>query len=687
MDANRAEHLKHRKTGIGPKIGRLVATSIFVATLAVALSLAYIKVHQDIAQKRQQLANTGYVLASSVADSLLKENTKASLAILSATSRIPEIRSLLVVNAKNQVHASMGQTTYLESELAGSTNSDLSLLSKGVLPVAVDVIKGGERVGRLIMLADITDMRKSFIWTLITTVLAAISAAILGFLVSRPLQQNIVNPIVSLTSRISAIRKSRGYGHDILDPAAEGEVAVLVENFNGLMSDIRFRDDTLRKIAFFDQLTGLANRASFENSLDDWIKSHADAPLPGAVAHFTIHGFNNLNDAFGQTVGSAILLNVAAAINEAAGPDGLAARIGGNDFAVLFENVRTLQQAEQQIASIQAAFYAPLKIMQLELNVSLCTAMVMLADVAVKSKYEILRCAGLAISEAKLMGSGSTIFYIPALSEKLQREVEMGQELRNAIADGEMLLHYQAQFDFQTQRITGFEALARWQHPQRGFIPPNLFIPVAERNGLIVMLGDWVLLEACKQAKQWLDTDAHPRKISVNISPAQILEAGFVSKVNAALAQTNLPPHLLCLEITETLFLGASMDAVRIILAQLEELGVKLALDDFGTGYSSLGYLAKLPFHTIKIDRSFVAKADASPRRMKILQSVIAMCHSLGMRVVAEGAETDAELVMLRSLAADEVQGFGIARPLPAKAAFEKAYEVDSNSTALAKSA
>ncbi len=667
--------------GIGNRIGRLVALSVFSAILIVATAMAYIQVNRDIETRRSNLGNTGFVMASGVADALVAKNRNAALGTFRAASRIPEIRSITVYDQNNIAFASMGQAIYLESDFVKGQHSNLTLLFKGTMPVAVDIIKGGEKQGRLLMLADISKVRENFLATLLSTSLAAAFAGLVGMLASLPLQRRIVAPVVNLTTNISAIRQTRNYNRDITEKTAEGEVAVLVKSFNSLMSDIRFRDDSLKRIAYFDQLTGLASRASFDVTLQEFLASgNAGQLRKGAVASLIIHGFRHLNDAFGQTIGNAILLNVAAVMRDKAGPNATVARMGGNEFAILFESVSSIEEAELLLADVQSAFYVPLKILHLELRINMTCGMILLAQLPAASAESALRAAALALANAKNLGPGRAVIYRPEMTEAMKRETELDQDLRHAIGNDEMQLHYQIQYDFGTGRVTGYEALARWKHPERGFISPALFIPAAERNGLIVSLGDWVLFDACRQGRAWLDAGHVSRKISVNVSPAQLLEAGFVNKVKSALDDNDFPAPQLCLEITESLFLGTTMATVQHVLKSLSDLGLQLALDDFGTGYSSLGYLAKLPFHTIKIDRSFVAGADTATRRRDILSSIIAMCHSLGMGVVAEGAETPGELKMLEDLKADQVQGFGIARPVAASDLMDKVAEVEGKS-------
>lgn len=667
--------------GIGKRIGWLVAVSVFGAIVTVSTSLAFFQVTRDIATRRSNLETTGFVLASSVTDALIANNRDAALSTFRSASRIPNIRSITVYDPDNKAFASMGQAIYLESDLVTGSQNNLALLFKGTMPIAVDIIKGGEKQGRLLMLADISDVRQGFLSTLFSTCLAAAFAGLVAMLASIPLQRRIVTPVVNLTTAMSAIRQSRNYNRDIVEKAAEGEVAILVKNFNGLMSDIRFRDESLRRIAYFDHLTGLASRASFDITLQEFlVKNTVEQVQKGAVASIIIHGFRHLNDAFGQTIGNAILLNVAAVLRDKAGQHSIVARRGGNEFAILFENVSSMEEAELALAEVQSAFYVPLKILHLELNITLSCGMVLLEQLPAASAETSLHAAALALASAKAMGQGRAMIYRPEMADAMKRETQLDQDLRHAIGNGEMQLHYQIQYDFRSGRVAGFETLARWNHPERGFISPTLFIPTAERNGMIVMLGDWVLRDACRQGRAWLDAGHVARKISVNVSPAQLLEAGFITKVKAALDEHDFPAAQLCLEITESLFLGTTMATVQQILKSISEIGVQLALDDFGTGYSSLGYLAKLPFHTIKIDRSFVAGADMASRRREILSSIIGMCHSLGMDVVAEGAETPGELKMLEDLNADQVQGFCIAKPVAASDLLAKVAEVESKS-------
>jgi len=253
------------------------------------------------------------------------------------------------------------------------------------------------------------------------------------------------------------------------------------------------------------------------------------------------------------------------------------------------------------------------------------------------------------------------------MDEAAQNRLSLSRDLRLALENGDIEARYQPQFDMRTGRVSGYEALARWTHPLLGDIPPGEFIPLAESYGLIGGIGSVMLRTACGQAKAWLDAGQPERTMAVNISAAQLLHGDIVAEVANVLAETGLPPHLLVLELTESVFIDHGEDHIRTILSQIEAQGVKLALDDFGTGYSSLGYLKDLPFHTLKIDRCFVNDIETDSAQRALLAGILGLGRGLGMRLVAEGVETNAQVEILRSWDCDMIQGFYFAQPKTAE--------------------
>jgi EAL domain-containing protein (putative c-di-GMP-specific phosphodiesterase class I) len=293
-----------------------------------------------------------------------------------------------------------------------------------------------------------------------------------------------------------------------------------------------------------------------------------------------------------------------------------------------------------------------------------------------KSSDELMQRADLALYSAKRQGRGFIHFYHFSMETAAKETTEIAFGLRHAIANNELEIYYQPQCSLHTGNVYGFECLLRWKHPVRGIVPPSQFIPLAESTGLITEIGKWVLRNSCVQACTWLAKGHARREISVNVSATQILRADFVHDVTTILRETGLPPHLLCLELTESVFIGKSTAKVRKILEECKDLGVLLALDDFGTGYSSLSYLERLPFDKLKIDLSFVSGCENDNAKRKILGGIIMLSHSLGMEVVAEGVETRGELSLLRDLGADHVQGFALSRPVPANKALAAAQAI-----------
>ena len=670
--------------GIGRRMSRLLALATFFAVLLAALAHTVLQTRRELQNQMLSMQATALALAAATGDAVVEVDRPKALSALTAVSRIPNILMANIVLTDNSTFATMGQTAYLDDDVVTQSDSSIMLLYRGLLPVSVDIIKGGEVRGRLLVVGDIRGLRSQVFSSVLTTFSFALLAALVGVVASRPLQRRIVVPLTDLTRTIQDIRASRNYAAALPDDDRADEVGVMVKSFNGLMRDIRSRDDALQKLAYHDPLTGLGNRVSFQRSLDEWMERPA-VGSSGAVALVNIHGFRAMNDAFSHSIGDALLMTVAATIKAAVAEDVTLARYGGDEFALLLRAVESIDDVEKALARVQADFVKPLQIGDLELHVTLTAGAVLLAGRAGETDVvdSVLRQVDLALADAKSQVAGKVAFFRPELAHVVQEDTTVGQALRQAAKAGDFELHYQAQFDLRANRVSGFEALVRWKHPVRGPMSPGVFIPLAERIGLISVIGDWVLVEGCKQAATWYQQGLPERIMSINVSPAQILAAGFVEKVRAALQTSRLPAHLLCLELTESMFVGSRYAETVFVLETLARDGVKLALDDFGTGYSSLGYLSKLPFHSIKIDRAFVSGIDKNTRKRGMLKSIIDMVHVLGMTVVAEGAETTEEVNLLQQLGVEKVQGYALARPLPADIAMARASEIDRTYQAL----
>jgi len=357
-------------------------------------------------------------------------------------------------------------------------------------------------------------------------------------------------------------------------------------------------------------------------------------------------------------------MRVAALLRDELGPRVFIARLGGDEFAVLAEGSVMSDAALTALADrLIVRLSGAMDLTEGEAFVGATIGIARLPEHGATAETAV-RNADLALYTAKEAGRGRAQLFEPVYAEAVDQRLDLARHLRHAVETGALKAHYQPQVDLRTGGVTSFEALLRWTHPNRGPISPAEFIPIAESSGLIVDLGRWVLREACRQGRAWLDTGLPPRSISVNVSLAQIWNLDFEKEVAAVLAETGFPAKLLCLELTESRFVDHTEQRISRTLQALSALGLRLALDDFGSGYSSLGYLTRLPFDWLKVDRAFVDGISTAPEKPKLLSGIIALSHGLGMTVVAEGVELPAEMDVLIGLDCDLVQGFVMSPPI-----------------------
>jgi len=435
----------------------------------------------------------------------------------------------------------------------------------------------------------------------------------------------------------------------------------------GTVQDVTERKEAERQLemlAYTDPLTALANRALFKRQLAALIEGCALDGRGGALLLIDLDRFKEVNDSLGHAAGDELLIRVAGALRLELGPRAFIARLGGDEFAVLVEGCGMSDAALTGLADrIIARLSGPVDLTEGEAFIGATVGIARLPEHGGAAETA-MRNADLALYMAKEAGRGRAQLFEPVHAQAVDQRLDLGRHLRHAVEAGALTAHYQPQVDLRTGRVTGFEALLRWTHPERGPISPTEFIPIAESSGLIVDLGLWVLREACRQGRAWLDAGLPPRSVSVNVSPAQVWSMDFETAVSAVLAETGLPAELLCLELTESLFVDHTEQRISRTLTALSGLGVRLALDDFGSGYSSLGYLTRLPFDRLKVDRAFVDGVSTAPEKRKLLGGIIALSRGLGMKVVAEGAELPAEVDVLGELDCDLVQGFVFSPPV-----------------------
>jgi diguanylate cyclase (GGDEF)-like protein len=412
-----------------------------------------------------------------------------------------------------------------------------------------------------------------------------------------------------------------------------------------------------------DLLTGLPNRRLFRDRLEQALRRvRRDGGRIG-VFYLDLDHFKDINDLLGHAAGDATLQIVAERLRICLRASDTLARLGGDEFAVIQPLLRRAEDADLLAQRLVAAIAPPIDLDGQRHVVGLSVGVALSGIGTLEQSEELMKAADMALYRAKDEGRGRICFYSPDMDVKLQERHAMETDLRAAIAEQRLTLHYQPQVDLATGRLLGAEALLRWNRPGHGVVPPEEFIGLAEDTGLIVPIGIWVLHEACRRATTWPEHIG----IAVNVSPVQFRHAGLFEAVATILHDTGLAPARLELEITESLLLQDTEQTLATLL-RLRKLGTKLAMDDFGTGYSSLGYLQKFNFDKIKIDRSFVSRIGEDPNAEAIVRAVIGMTEALGVCAIAEGVETSAQADMLRAQGCPEGQGFLYSRPLAGEA-------------------
>jgi diguanylate cyclase (GGDEF)-like protein len=416
----------------------------------------------------------------------------------------------------------------------------------------------------------------------------------------------------------------------------------------------------LKRQATHDSLTGIANRVLFVEQLEKAVQDRQ----PFAVCVFDLDRFKVINDSLGHGAGDALLRHVSERLASITRGTDTVARAGGDEFLLLLREVRSNSEVEALISRWMAVLSQPYAVTGLELHVSPSIGIARYPDDG-RAAEELLARADEAMYHAKRQGRNTFKFFDSSIMGFSRERLDIEGELRSALGSKQLALHYQPKIDIATGEMRAVEALIRWHHPSRGFILPGEFIPIAEESGLILEIGDWVIREACRQARVWQRRQMPFIRIAVNVSPLQFRQANFVKKLSAALSEHDLDPTYLEIELTEATLMSNAESSVAL-LKELSALGVVVAIDDFGTGYSSMSYLQRFPIDKLKIDRSFISDVASNPDDASIVRAIISLAHGLRLKVIAEGVESAEQLSILKHMGCDQYQGFYRSAAVPA---------------------
>ncbi|KFN49235.1 hypothetical protein P873_11765 [Arenimonas composti TR7-09 = DSM 18010] len=643
---------------------------------------------------REGLLGRGQTLSSQLADAATNPMYYMDLATLGelarATLRQPDVVYVIIHDADGQVvHDGSGDIPAFGQPMSDpmafeALNADgvHAQWSSKLLDVAAPIRIGGQRIGgvRVGLSRDNATARERDVLEPLAQRLQAASnehlvglllllgcLVLLGLGATALLQRRIVQPITGLAEAAARIEQGR-YAEVDVHSDRRDEIGELVRAFARMSEAVARHDRDIRRMAYTDSLTGLANRLAFRESLDERLLTMQASSGELALLFVDLDDFKRVNDTLGHEAGDDVLgqlaMRIRLAVERIGGNTAEIARFGGDEFIVLYlaEDIRSAsgRLAEELIEEIQRPLLLHGRQVFLGASVGIT-----LFPFDATSAGQLLKNADIAMYQAKLAGKGCYRFYSKAMDQAVERRVRLEEELRGAWERGELSVHYQPIFRLADGRLMGAEALCRWDHPRLGVVPPSVFIEVAEQSGLIEALGRNVLQQACRDAASWSQPGQEKPFVSVNISPRQLRTGDLPDVVASALRATGLLAEQLHLELTETAVLGDEVQA-SALLSRLRATGVKVWLDDFGTGFSGLSHLRRVPVDGVKIDRSFVADVLRDPDDLALTSAIIAMAHSLGITVVAEGIEAEGQYEVLRERGCDQGQGFWLGRPMPA---------------------
>jgi diguanylate cyclase (GGDEF)-like protein len=642
-----------------------LVTSAIASITLMASFLAYDLVSAHI-QMQSHLDTLAEVVGQNSTAALMFDDKPAAIEMLDALkTESPVVSACLYLPAGNLFaqylrHPAVQPCPKLAGHWSTPTTFDAAMRR---------LERSGDFAGTIYIESDLSDLRKRWVHLCSITCGLLLAVLILSTFLGSMFQSRILRPIEELARAMEEVTVHHVFRARV-SPEGKDEIALLGRGFNSMLEELEkhARDKAafearLEYQAFNDELTGLPNRRLMADRLNQAMAVAARNLNAAALLYIDLDGFKLVNDSLGHSVGDLLLAEVAKRLQSRVRESDTLARLGGDEFAIIMAGPGSKQQPGRLGKEILKVLAAPFHIEGHEVRIGASIGISLFPDHGTSSVL-LLQNADSAMYAAKRAGKNQVAYFSDDMGTSVRERLNLEHELRHALERGGITVHYQPEFDLGTRRIVRFEALARWSHPTLGQIPPMKFIPIAEEAGLIVELGAYILQLACREAVRWQDTASEPIQVAVNVSSIQFARETFVDEVADVLRITGLPPALLQIELTESVIVNGMEHAAQA-MNRLSELGVSMAVDDFGTGYSSLSYLPNLPFRSLKIDRSFIRELEHRPELKTMIRSLVVLAHNLGMGVIAEGVETQAQLDLIEELGGNEVQGYLLGKPMP----------------------
>lgn len=651
-------------------INSRLAVNVFLVSLVLGFAFSVWQIYLDLQQSRIQFDQSARfamaTLRSPATTAAYSLDEKLSKEVLKGIMEYPYVADALIRDNFGHTLAKLGRSDKVsEPEIARWLFNKQRTYSLQLQ------VEGAGSVGEFSIEVSAAEATKSFLFRVLLVSVAGIGSALIlslvffimaYFMVGRPLRQISQDLLrVPIDNPASVpVRMPRQHEHDELGQVVAVSNQMLLR-FEEALQQRKKAEIQLNYLAMYDGLTGLPNRQALSQQVAMLMGEHVGMGNPFSMMFLDLDRFKNINDTLGHTVGDDLLRIVTERLTQHISDDYYLARLGGDEFVILTQAADPAQ-SEIFAQSLLRLFNQPFKVGTYELFVN---ASIGLSQYPADGHdFEtLMRHADSAMYSAKHAGRNCYRSYSIGTGEMVDEATLIEQDLHNAIIQGQLKVYYQPKFDMQSLNLIGFEALVRWQHQKNGFISPAKFIPVAEETGLVVPLGEFVMFEACRTAQRWRSMGFPPFTMSVNMSSRQISGIDSVSLVERALHETGLPHEMLCVEVTESIFMGSQEDVLQV-MNNLNRLGVALSIDDFGTGYSSLGYMKQFQFDEMKIDISFVRDIFKSARDAAVVNAMISFAASLELLIVAEGVETPEQHRYLADAGCHVLQGYAMGKPV-----------------------
>ncbi len=596
---------------------------------------------------------------------------------LKALQHYPDVRMAAVVMADGKYFAEYSRDT---SKDIGSLRQ---LLTQGEFVtvhthgVVQNIAPPGQAPSRLIIVASLEQVNRELALTVSASVAIGGLILVLAFTMFRRMSLSVTRPIEYLTTVMRQVEHDGDHSLRV-DIVSDDEIGELAKGFNSMLSALERQNVSLNtelderkkiqrkldRLAHYDTVTRLPNRHYFQERLKVALAHSIQIDKMMAILFVDLDNFKLVNDSYGHHIGDKLLQVAAERLSGALRSGDVVCRLGGDEFAIILEHLPDIQQIETLVDKLIQNLIQPLRLDHYDIVVTGSVGIAVCPQDA-DNPESLLRFADAAMYAAKGAGKNTWRRFDPEMASQSALRLTLENQLRIALAEGQLEVHYQPQINMKTNAVDGLEALVRWNHPDRGYVSPLRFIPVAEECGLIRPLGEWVLRTACRQIVDW-SLEGHERlKVAVNVSVRQLVHPDFVEMVLAVLAETGCAARQLDLEITESILMQHS-DRTVATLQQLHDRGIGIVIDDFGTGYSSMAQLKNLPVTKLKIDKSFVDDIATSRSDLAITATITSLAHNLQIQIIAEGVENSQQVLLLRQSGCDNFQGYHFARPLPA---------------------